>query len=438
MLPENKMETADLQYAPLAEQEQFQMQALRQTLSYVQANSPFYKRLFTENKIDPGQIQKLSDLRFLPCTCKEDLQQHNQDFICAPLSEIIEYSATSGTMGTPVYAALTRNDLERLAYNEYLSFKLMGITEHDVVQLMLTLDRQFMAGMAYYNGLRKMGAAIVRTGPGLPPMQIDTALKLKTTTLVAVPSFLLKLIEYCEKEKIDINTLPVKKVLCIGENIRDEKLQPNALAKLITENWKVQLYSTYASTEMQTAFTECSEGAGGHHQPELVIVEILDEKGLPVEAGQYGEVTITTLGIEGTPLIRFRTGDISCLETAQCACGRSTARLRPIAGRKNQMIKLKGTTLYPATIFDLLNHFSNIKEYVVEVCNNAIGTEELTLHISSDIPADECEVKLKPFLQSRLRTIPNIHYHSTSEIIAMQFPSGNRKPFKFIDNRKSV
>ncbi len=432
------METVDLQYEPTANQEIFQLNALKKTLQYVQAHSAFYQNIFQQKQIDIAQIQSLSDLRLLPCTTKADLQQFNRDFICVAPQQIIEYSATSGTMGTPVYAALTRNDLDRLAYNESLSFQLMGLTDQDVVQLMLTLDRQFMAGMAYYSGLQKTGAAIVRTGPGLPPMQIDTALKLQSTALVAVPSFLLKLIEYCEKEQVDINRLPVKKVLCIGENIRDDKLQPNALAKLITEKWHIQLFSTYASTEMQTAFTECGEGAGGHHQPELVIVEILDDHDQPLEAGQYGEVTVTTLGIEGMPLIRFRTGDISCFEQTLCRCGRTTKRIRPIAGRKNQMIKLKGTTLYPATIFDLLNHFSNIKEYVVEVSNNEIGTEELTLHISSDIPADECEMKLKPFLQSRLRTIPNIHYHSTSEIIAMQFPAGNRKPLKFIDNRKSV
>ena len=100
------------------------------------------------------------------------------------------------------------------------------------------------------------------------------------------------------------------------------------------------------------------------------------------------------------------------------------------------MIKLKGTTLYPASIFDLLNNFSHIKEYVAEVYLNETGGEELTLHISSDIPADECDEKLKPFLQSRLRILPGIRYHATADILAMQFPGANRKPIRFIDHRQ--
>lgn len=72
----------------------------------------------------------------------------------------------------------------------------------------------------------------------------------------------------------------------------------------------MQLFSTYASTEMQTAFTECIEGCGGHLQPELLIVELLDEMNRPVKPGEPGEVTITTLGVEGMPLLRYKTGDI--------------------------------------------------------------------------------------------------------------------------------
>jgi phenylacetate-CoA ligase len=187
---------------------------------------------------------------------------------------------------------------------------------------------------------------------------------------------------------------------------------------------------------MQTAFTECIYGCGVHHQPELVIVEIIDDNGKQLKAGEYGEVTITTLGIEGMPLVRFRTGDISCYTDMPCACGRKTIRLGPIVGRKKQMIKYKGTTMYPSTIFDMLNHFPMIKEYVVEVYKNELDNDELILHIATDVSIDICESKLKPFLQSRLRIIPEIHYRTTNEIISMQYPNSGRKPLKFIDHRK--
>src|SRR5690606_33370084 len=158
-------------------------------------------------------------------------------------------------------------------------FACANSTSEDIFQLMLTLDRQFMAGMAYYSGIRKMGAGVVRVGPGVPSLQWETIERLKPTAIVAVPSFIIKLIHYAEENGIDVNQSSVKKAICIGENIRDEHLVPNILAKKITGKWNIQLFSTYASTEMQTAFTECEAGRGGHLNPELLIVELLDEEG---------------------------------------------------------------------------------------------------------------------------------------------------------------
>ncbi len=109
----------------------------------------------------------------------------------------------------------------------------------------------------------------------------------------------------------------------------------------------MKLYSTYASTEMAASFTECSYGAGGHHHPELLIVEFLDGNDNPVPKGEAGELTITTLGVEGMPLLRFKTGDICHGHYETCKCGRKTMRVGPVIGRRNQMIKYKGTTLYP-------------------------------------------------------------------------------------------
>ena len=106
-------------------------------------------------------------------------------------------------------------------------------------------------------------------------------------------------------------------------------------------------------------------------------------------------------------------------------------------GRKQQMIKYKGTTLYPPAIFDILNNISFIKEYVVEVFTNDIGTDELMLHLNTPLPVDDCEMKLKPLLQSKLRVAPLLHFHSASDMQQMQFPAGSRKQIKFVDNRKS-
>jgi phenylacetate-CoA ligase len=422
----------DIELDSPEQQADFQLKKLKELVAYVSLHSPFYQ----QRNLDANTWTSLKDLEHITTTSKEDIQLYNDDFLCVPKSSIVEYTATSGTLGNPVTIALTQLDLDRLAYNEYLSFELMELNKDDVVQFMLTLDRQFMAGIAYYLGLQKTGAACVRTGPGLPSMQLDTIQRLGTTTLVAVPSFLIKLIEYAQKERIDLSALPIKKVLCIGENIRTETFELNALGKYIQAHWHVKLYSTYASTEMQTGFTECWHGRGGHAHPELIIVEIIDEEGKQLDAGEYGEVCITTLGVEGMPLLRYRTGDICSYEDTHCACGRTTRRLSPVMGRKKQMIKYKGTTLYPPAIFELLNQCSFIKEYVIEVKSNEMGMDDIVLHVSTSLVVDDCERKLKPFLQSQLRVVPLINYLSSAEIQTMQFPEGSRKAIKFIDHRK--
>lgn len=414
---------------------QYQEKRLAELLYYLQTNSPFYKNLFNDHNINIDDINAVEDLIKIPVTEKEHLQNNNPQFLCVPKSKIIEYMATSGTVGSPVTIALTENDLQRLAYNEYSSFVCADGSSSDVYQLMLTLDRQFMAGMAYYMGIRKLGAAMVRIGPGVPSLQWETIERLKPTAIVAVPSFIVKLIQYAKDNGIDVNKSSVKKAICIGENLRTENLHNNILADKITEAWNIKLYSTYASTEMQTAFTECSEGCGGHLNPELLIVELLNDDGLPVPDGEIGEVTITTLGIEGMPLLRYKTGDLCRAYTTPCKCGRHTLRLSPVIGRKKQMIKYKGTTLFLPALFDIIHKIDAVQEYVAEIYNNELGTDEILLHLVVADDTEETANKIKLYLQARLRVLPHIKFITAEAMQKIQFPEGVRKPVKFIDKR---
>lgn len=425
----------DTAFNSAAEIRAMQDKKLQETLAYLNEHSPFYRELFSQAKFNVKGIKSIDDLVGIPVTVKEDLQQRNDEFLCVPRNEIVEYSSTSGTLGSPVTIALTENDLQRLTYNEYCSFLSAETRPDDIIQLMLTLDRQFMAGMAYYAGLRKLGAGIIRVGPGVPSLQWETIQRLKPTAIVAVPSFILKLVQYAQEHKIDINACSVKKAICIGENIRNTDFSLNTLGKRITDAWHIQLFSTYASTEMQTAFTECVEGCGGHLQPELLIVELLDEMNRPVKPGEPGEVTITTLGVEGMPLLRYKTGDICVYDEKPCSCGRNTLRLSPVVGRKKQMIKFKGTTLYPPSLFDLLNEMDEVKDYVAEVYSNDIGMDEVKLHLLPVNDSEECDRKIRSNLQARLRVSPHIHYVSKEEMHKMQFPETGRKAVRFIDRR---
>jgi phenylacetate-CoA ligase len=412
-----------------------QEKKLQETIAYLNAHSPFYKEFFSKARFNPSGIKTMEDLSVIPVTIKEDLQQRNDDFLCVPRNKIIEYSSTSGTLGNPVTIMLTENDLARLACNEYASFVSTEASVNDVYQIMLTLDRQFMAGMAYYTGLQKLGAGIIRLGPGVPSLQWETILRLKPTAIIAVPSFIVKLISYAQEHKIDINSTTVKKALCVGENIRNADFTLNPLGKKITDAWDIKLFSTYASTEMQTAFTECTECKGGHLQPDLLIVELLDEMNKAVAPGEPGEVTITTLGVEGMPLLRYKTGDICVYDDTPCACGRNSLRLSPVMGRKKQMLKYKGTTLYPPALFDILHEMENVIDYVAEVTTNEMGTDEVLIYILPDNHDEETNRKIRANLQARLRVSPQIKYITEDEIKKMQMPEAGRKIIRFIDRR---
>ena len=414
-----------------------QEKKLQEVLAYVNEHSAFYKRLFKEHNINVSAIKTLSDLTKLPTTCKDDLQRDNDAFRCVLKSAIVDYASTSGTLGTPVTFGLTDNDLNRLAYNEAISLACAGIKKGDVVQLMTTIDRRFMAGLAYFLGVRQLGASIVRVGAGIPELQWDSIRLYEPTYLIAVPSFLLKMIAYAEKNGIDYEASSVKGVVCIGESLRNQDFSNTLLAEKIAEKWKgIKLYSTYASTEMSTTFTECEYQQGGHHHPELIITEVLDDAGNRVGENESGELTITTLGVEAMPLVRFRTGDIVTMHTGTCACGRNTARVSPVLGRKQQMIKYKGTTLYPPVLMDLLTNFEEIENYIIEISTNSILTDEILIRIGTRTPTEALKERISNHFRAKIRVVPKIEYCDIAVLERELYPLGSRKPMKFVDKRK--
>lgn len=414
----------------------FQEELLRKQLAYLKKNSPYYSKLFQKNQIDIRLTGTIEGLQKLPVTAKSDLQHFNDEFLCIPHEKVADYVTTSGTSGDPVWIALSDNDLNRLAYNESLSYQCAGLDEKSIVQLTTTIDRRFMAGLAYFLGARKAGIGVVRVGSGVPELQWDTIKRIKPDTLVCVPSFLLKMIEFAEHMGIDYMNSSVKRAICIGEPLRNQDFSDNILASKIKSKWPLELYSTYASTEMGTAFTECMEGVGGHHHPELIICEFLDENDLPVPEGEAGELVITTLGVEAMPLLRYKTGDIVQPYFGKCNCGRSSMRLGPLVGRKQHMIKYKGTSLYPPSLLDLLHDFEEVKHYVIEVFSNEIDEDEIHVKVFSADESDELQDRIKDRFRAKVRVSPRIIFVSEQEILKIKFPENSRKSVTFLDKRK--
>ena len=428
----------DIEFESIEHIRAYQEELLRKQMTYLAERSPYYKRLFAEKNINPSSIRTIEDLQRVPFTEKADLQRFNNDFLCVSKEDIIDYITTSGTLGEPVLFGCTEADLQRLAYNECKSFACAGLHKGDILQLMTTIDKRFMAGIAYWMGIRRMGASIIRVGNGIPELQWDTIQRLHPTAIMCVPSFILRLIEYAEQHDIDYRQSSIRKIIGIGEGLRDQQFNLNLLGQRIHEKWpEVELYATYSSTEMSATFSECEHACGGHVHPELIIVEIIGEDDKPVADGQPGEIVVTTLGVEGMPLLRFRTGDIAAKVTTPCACGRNSYRLTPLIGRKHNMIKLKGTTIYPPAINDVLDNTLFVGNYVVVVRHSDAGTDEVLVRISlrDAINADEAIKQLKDHFRSRLRVAPIVEVLPADVIQQINFPAKSRKPVKFIDER---
>jgi phenylacetate-CoA ligase len=430
----------NIEFQNKAEIKFFQEQKLKEALRYLQQNSPFYQKLFLISKIAVEKINFLEDLQQIPFTEKKDLQMYNDEFLCVPREKVIDFITTSGTLGVPVTFAMTDKDLDRLAYNEKISFTCAGVQPTDIVQLMTTIDKRFMAGLAYFLGLRLLGAGVVRVGNGIPELQWDTINRIKPNTIMCVPSFILHIIKYAEEHGIDYRNSSVKKVVCIGENLREQDFSLNLLGQRIKKKWNIELYSTYASTEMATTFAECEYGCGGHHHPELIVCEVVDSQGNTVADGETGELIITTLGVEGMPLLRFKTGDLVSFHTEKCRCGRNSMRVSPVVGRANHLLKYKGTTLYPPAIYDVLDNTPFVENYIVEVSLDENGNDNVLVEIGvrnlEGVKKEELIKELKDRFRAKIRVAPEIEICNSDELRKIILPDLSRKPIKFIDKRK--
>lgn len=425
----------EIQYLDTAALQLFQEQQLRVALRYAQEHSAYYKRVFSEHQVDVDAVDLKTEWQKIPFTSKEDLARYNPDFIAVPTNAIAEYVTTSGTLGSPVPIVLTDADLGRLAYNEASGLTISGITAHDIVLITTTLDRRFMAGLAYYLGLRRIGAATIRVGIGVPAMQWESIVNFKATALIGVPSFIVKLILYAQEQGIDIRGTAVRKLICIGEPIRYNSFELNKTGQFIQDHWGIEMYSTYASTEMATAFTECSYGCGGHELPDLIYTEVINPEGNVVPAGTPGELVFTTLGVEGMPLLRYRSGDVVVRFDTPCACGRTTHRIGPVVGRLGQMLKYKGTTIFPAAFQPLLDHLPEVETYVIEATTGPLGEDELTIYFYSKQDTDSIKAKIKAECKAQLRVTPNIEYRPAEYIQHIRNVPELRKPRIFVDNR---
>jgi len=410
-----------------------QEKKLREHLVYCSKNSPYYQQIFENIETDFKKIT-LKQFAQLPFTEKCTIEQQNNDFCAVPKSKIVDIVMTSGTTGKPVKVIYTDNDLRRLAYNEDKSFTGCGITSKDIVLLTCTMDRCFVAGLAYFLGIRSLGAAAIRNGQSSMESHLEIILEMKPTVIVGVPGFLKNLGLFMMDNGVDPGRTLVSKLVCIGEPLRDKNLELLTIGLDLQNIWQSQIFSTYASSETATTFCECSAQQGGHLHPDLAIVEIVSEASQILPPEVAGEVIITPLGVEGMPLVRYKTGDISFLINKPCSCGRISQRLGPILGRKKQMLKIKGTSLYPQAIYSVLEKINAIDDYYIVVTNENNLSDNIKICASVNEPSYTKD-KILNKLQSHLRVKPEVVLLDRETVRQQVYSKKLRKPVRFIDRR---
>jgi phenylacetate-CoA ligase len=401
---------------------------------YTAGNSPYYKALFERHRLNQNSILGVKDLPKIPFTAKKDIETCNKDFLACRREEIADVCLTSATTGDkPNILLQSHSDLARLAYNEEAAFKMMGINEHDTVIICAAMDRCFMAGLAYYLGGLNTGARMVRAGAGSAAQHWHMMKTTGATVIIGVPSLIRKIGQYALDNSEDPKKIGIRLMVAIGESTRDSNLELLPAVKQIEEMWGAPVYSTYASTEMATAFCECTERKGGHVRPELIIAEIVDDNGNPLPPGQTGELVVTPLGVTGMPLIRFKTGDISFLIMEPCGCGRRTPRLGSVLGRKNQMLKLKGTTVFPSSILSVVEGMEGVAGAYIEAKKKGDDTDDILLYIAASPSISESVIA--EHLRACIRVVPEIILISEEKLNNRVFQPGKRKKTTFFDLR---
>jgi phenylacetate-CoA ligase len=395
-----------------------------ETFRHAAEYSPYYRELFRGRKDAPA-------LASVPLLDKETLSARNLDFLCVPRERVVEIVTTSGTTGNPLLWMLTEADVKRLAVNEQISFGCAGLTARDIVLVAVALDRCFMAGQAYWLGLREIGCGIIRAGATSPLLVLEMIQRAQPTAIVGVPSFLRIVAEKAREAGLDLKQTSIQKLVCIGEPIRDASFQLNHAGAALEAVWGAKVYSTYGVTELANSLCECEAGQGGHLHDQQLHLEILDDTGQPVADGEVGEVVATTFGVEAMPVIRYRTGDCAALFRGKCSCGRTTPRLGPIIGRKNQKLKFKGTSLYPATLAAVLEQSAGVESFVIV----ARKESELSDAVEVLVHGSVLVAQLREAFQARAKITPQIRHATREEIEALQLPPQARKRRTFVDLR---
>jgi phenylacetate-CoA ligase len=420
---------------PVEDLKEIQEKKLRALVNNVYNYSPFYKRKFKELGLHPSDIRGLEDLPKLPFTKKQDLRD-NYPFgmFAVPISQIVRFHASSGTTGKPTLVGYTENDIRMWVESLCRGLVSCGVTHEDIVQIAYGYGL-FTGGLGFHYAVEKIGATALPISTGNTAKQIELMKDLGVTVIACTPSYMLYMAEYAEKMGTSIRETSLRIGIFGAEPWSEET------RKRIEEKTGITAYDVYGTSELSgPLFTECTERNGLHIWADHFLVEVIDPKtGENVGEGEKGELVVTTLSKEAMPLIRWRTGDITILETEKCNCGRTHPRIMRILGRSDDMLIVRGVNVFPSQIEHVLMQIPELGEHYMIILDRVENLDVMTIQVelnqkvSIEKPGEILNLKRK--VEERLKSVLGVH--ANVELVnpgTLQRFEGKAK--RIIDRRK--
>src|SRR5664280_2406231 len=336
-----------LDFMPLAELRARQLSRLQRMVGRSYDYVPLFRKRMDERGLKPADIRSLDDVRRLPFTVKTDLRDtYPYGLFASPMKDIVRLHASSGTTGKPIVVAYTQDDIRVWTETIMRSLAACGLHAGDIIQNAYGYGL-FTGGLGAHYGAEALGASVIPISGGNTDRQIMILKDFGVTVICCTPSYFLHLMDRAAELGIDLKELPLR-IGVFGaepwtENMR-ERIQTGS---------GIRAYDIYGLSEIvgPGVAMECTHQAGPHIFEDMFYPEVIDPKTMePLPDGTEGELVLTTLCKRAMPMIRYRTRDITAIESAKCACGRTLRRIRRIGRRSDDMLIIRGVNLFPSQI----------------------------------------------------------------------------------------
>jgi phenylacetate-CoA ligase len=357
---------------------ELQLRRLQSTVAWTYERVPYYREQMDARGVKPRDVRRLADVALLPFTDKTALRDtYPFGLFAVPMEQVVRVHSSSGTTGKPIVVGYTRGDLNTWSELTARVAALAGVVPSDFVQ-MAFLYGMFTGGWGMHYGMERLGATVIPAGSGNTERHLMMMQDFGTTALVSTPSYALYMAEVAEGMGIDVKALPLRVGLFggepSGEGMRDE-IQKR-LGIVATDNYGL-------SEVMGPGVSgECTCQCGLHMAEDHFVFEVVDPAtGEPLPAGEEGELVITTLTKEAFPILRYRTRDLTCIDYEPCDCGRTSARMRKVRKRTDDMLIIRGVNVFPSQIEDVLMQVEGIEPHYLIVVDRQGAMDDLEVRI---------------------------------------------------------